>query len=114
MRERAQFAQDLSVAFETVQEQLAALIQLFNKCDRLDSARIPFEILDALGVTASDLLGEKCDVVVQLSPAYNYEIVSMRRLFEQEAWGRHWSAARGSNDAATVLLMVFPSYEISS
>lgn len=113
-RQRAQTKEDLSIAFETIQEQLAALIHLFNKCDRLDSARIPFEILDSLAVAATSLLGEKCEVVVQLSPAYNYEIVSMRRLFEQEAWSKHWLAAQGSGDATTALLMVFPSYEISS
>jgi hypothetical protein len=114
-REAAATADALRIPFELVQEQLAALIDLFNKCDRLDSARIPFEILDALAVTATSLLGEECEIVVQLSPAYNYEIVSMRRVFADEAWSKHWEAAQGKNDrATTVLLMVFPSYEVSS
>ena len=107
-----------SVLLETVFQEVALEVQrvfeVFGYADRVDSPRIPFEILRCLSWAAKDLLGEECKAVVRLDTAYNYTIVSCRRKFDELNWEQFWSdatLASGRPDAKpyTVLVLGFPS-----
>jgi len=103
---------------------LETIFKFFSYTDRVDSPRIPFEVLRSLSWVANDLFGEKCYAVVRLEPEYNYAILSCRREFERNGWGQYWqyapeedTRASGSSDrkaAPNVLLLGFPSPDAGS
>jgi hypothetical protein len=116
----------------TIAESAEEIAEVFSYAYRVDSARIPFEILRSLSWVASSLLNEDCHAVVRLDPDYNYTILSCRREFEEKLWGQEWSEAVAKTRTQraelekgvvvesaderpyTVLLLGFPSYDANS
>ena len=101
----------------TAERMTALLVDVFTSSDRADSPRIPFEILNALSVAAEVLIGYRCRVMVHLTPQYNYEIMSLRHFFEKNGWLDHWAGdenIEGTTTPTTILVMVFPSYEVTT
>ncbi|MDX6529496.1 MAG: hypothetical protein QOH41_1786 [Blastocatellia bacterium] len=103
---------------------LETVFQVFSYTDRVDSPRIPFEVLRSLSWVANKLFGEQCYTVVRLEPKYNYGILSCRREFEKNGWGKYWQYAdEGQHDSLSiqngqappnVLLLGFPSPDAGS
>jgi hypothetical protein len=79
--------------FDTVRIDLERVSEFFGLADRVDSARIPFEILRALSWMAKQLLQQECRAVVRLDGTYNYSIVSCRTRFEELGWADFWEEA---------------------
>jgi hypothetical protein len=83
------------------------------KAARVDSARIPFEILRALSSAAEALLGERCKTVVRLDPEYNYSIESCEERFKllqfEPAWQEAVSQGNDAETSSMILLLGFPS-----
>lgn len=110
-------AEALAQQFLDANRDIDDVVDLFTSCDRVDSARIPFEMVRSLRIAAEELIGEECAVVLHLSPDYNYEVRSVRWEFEQNGWLEQWPGDRTDGDKLiprTVLIIVFPSYEVSS
>ena len=122
--------QEILIAIADSAEEIS---ELFSSAERVDSARIPFEILRSLSWIASSLLNEECHAVVRLDSEYNYNIVSCSREFKSKEWDHEWSKAvaetrsqqkqlanqdklfeRAHERPYTVLLLGFPSYDASS
>ncbi|MGO8758359.1 MAG: hypothetical protein ACLQG3_09570 [Terracidiphilus sp.] len=104
----------LETVFQEVALEVQRIFEVFGYADRVDSPRIPFEILRCLSWAAKDLLGEECKAVVRLDTAYNYTIVSCRRKFDELYWEQFWSEAtlatgRPAARPYTVLVLGFPS-----
>src|SRR5713226_5452495 len=103
---------------------LETIFKFFSYTDRVDSPRIPFEVLRSLSWVANHLFGEKCYAVVRLDPEYNYSILSCRREFERNGWGKYWQYAPEEVGSApsqnprrappNVLLLGFPSPDAGS
>lgn len=102
---------------------LEKIFKFFSYTDRVDSPRIPFELLRSLSWVANHLFNEKCYTVVRLDPTYNYSILSCRREFENKGWTRYWqyaeedvidSETRIPVPAPNVLLLGFPSPDAGS
>lgn len=103
--------------FDSLVKDLADVAYYFSLVDRVDSARIPFEILRSLSWMANLLLHEECRSVVRLDPNYNYTISSFRHIFERLGWEKQWRQAipRECNpEITTVLVLGFPSADASS
>ncbi len=106
-----------SEALKTAERMTAVLVDLFTNSDRADSPRIPFEILNSLSAAAEELTKQRCKVMVHLTPQYNYQIVSLRDVFATNGWLEYWKGDEPKDDFTTpqtVLVMVFPSYEVTS
>lgn len=103
----------LDAIYDVVSEQLWKVTELFQTCDRVDSPRIPFELLPSLSAVARALLGSTAHILVHLSTEYNYQIQSLRRYFDERNWHREWRPPRGGLHDE-LLLMVFPSYEVGT
>lgn len=119
-----------------IAESADEVAEVFSYANRVDSARIPFEILRSLSWVASSLINEECHAVVRLDQSYNYTILSCRREFKERLWEREWLDAvtrmRSNKELAsdhadattpgigattlpyTVLLLGFPSYDANS
>ena len=110
---RPRSVEQLEDRYAVVAEQVEKLTHLFRSCDRVDSPRIPFEILRSLSAVASILTGRDTRIVVHLSTDYNYQITSLRRVFERSRWDRWWAPTDATAET-DILLMVFPSYEVST
>jgi len=105
---------------------LETIFKVFSYTDRVDSPRIPFEILRSLSWVANQLFDERCYAVVRLEPQYNYTLLSCRREFERHGWSKYWRYADASELAKTaaddairahppnVLLLGFPSPDAGS
>ncbi len=105
---------------------LETIFTVFSYTDRVDSPRIPFEVLRSLSWVANQLFSERCYTVVRLEPQYNYTILSCRREFERNGWGKYWRylETEPSSDSAAgqtsvqappnVLLLGFPSPDAGS
>jgi len=109
--------QALDESFRDTDRQIELVVDLFTSCDRVDSARIPFEMIRCLRVATQQLTNAECGVVLHLSPEFNYEIRSVRQEFEQNDWLDFWLGdIRTDSEVVprTVLIIVFPSYEVSS
>jgi hypothetical protein len=107
----------LQPIFDSVVKDLANVAYYFSLVDRVDSARIPFEILRSLSWMANLLLHEDCRIVVRLDPSYNYTISSFRHIFEKLGWKREWAHAVPQDcdpKVTTVLVLGFPSADASS
>ena len=103
--------------FEDVVRDVQNVFSTLDLAERVDSSRIPFELLRALSWASQDLLKEECRTVVRLHTAYNYTVTSCRRWFTQHGWGREWSQATGRTGEdvpVTVLVLGFPSPDVSS
>jgi hypothetical protein len=101
----------------TTATQLDEIAEAFGLADRVDSARIPFEILRAVSWVASSILEEACRVAVRLDGAYNYSIVSCRRRFTRLRWNKFWDEATrelGPEGRFTILVLGFPSAHANS
>jgi|GEM_PF-4365322 len=83
----------LQGTFFAVAESADDIAELFAYAERVDSARIPFEILRSLSWVASSLVKQECHVVVRLDQEYNYTIISCRRDFEEKGWKEEWEQA---------------------
>jgi hypothetical protein len=103
---------------ESVVEELETVADLFGLAHRVDSARIPFEILRSLSWASICVLPGPCRALVRLDPAYNYSITSFREPFaRRKNWLPFWKEA--ILDAKlppnqTILLFGFPSPEVGS
>jgi hypothetical protein len=107
----------LHETFESIAQDMQEIARVFNWASRVDSARIPFEILRSLSWVAKHVLGTRCDAVVYLDPDYDYSILSCRRIFESMNWERYWDHVQTSllaDDHSTVLLLGFPSPDAGS
>lgn len=107
----------LGTTIEQVVLSLDDVAYLFELAHRVDSARIPFEIMHALSWAAQSLLPEPCRVVVRLDPNYNYSILSLRQAFAEKKWLPYWNAALEGDkpsSSSNVLLIGFPSPEVGS
>lgn len=80
----------LEATCETLAIDLHTIAELFSLVDRVDSSRIPFEILRALSWAAEQLVGIKCRVVVRLDPIFNYSIFSTERVVTHYNWHADW------------------------
>jgi hypothetical protein len=110
--------QYLHKVFEDVVARVQNVFLTLDLAERVDSSRIPFELLRSLSWAAGDLLHEQCKTVVRLHTAYNYTVTSCRRWFSEHSWDRHWTkqvAARtGETVPMTVLVLGFPSPDVTS
>jgi hypothetical protein len=79
--------------FTTVARELETIFKFFSYADRVDSPRIPFELIRSLSWVANYLFDEDCYTVVRLEPEYNYSILSCRREFEKKGWEKYWRAS---------------------
>lgn len=105
----------LQSAFDSTEKQLRLVFEFFGRVDRVDSPRIPFEILRALSWVANFLLQETSQAVVRLDPKHTYSIGSCRQEFEGRGWDAFWPAeSKETNTPSTVLIIGFPSTEASS
>ncbi len=101
---------------------MESVFKFFNYTDRVDSPRIPFEIIRSLSWVAEYLFGEKCYTVVRLDPEYNYSIVSCRSEFARLKWGKFSRDSVSKNcmlddntpEIPNVLLLGFPSPDAGS
>jgi hypothetical protein len=105
---------------------LETIFKVFSYTDRVDSPRIPFEILRSLSWVANQLFQERCYAVVRLEPQYNYTILSCRREFNKNGWGKYWrylddspALESGTEEhkpptPPNVLLLGFPSPDAGS
>jgi hypothetical protein len=100
------FASSLS----SCEADLNTAVRLFRNCDRVDSSRIPFEILNALTTTAQQVLGAPYQLIFHLTSDYNYKIYSCRAWFAEAKWANPWPTA----EVADILILVFPSYEVGN
>jgi hypothetical protein len=110
-------APKLHETFESVSHDMQEVARVFNWAARVDSPRIPFEILRSLSWAANDLLGTKCSAVIYLNPEYDYTIISSRQVFDEMGMAEYWDEARMSSSedqAGTVLLLGFPSPDAGS
>lgn len=82
-RKKAEFLEEYC---ETLAIDLYQVEKFFSIVDRVDSSRIPFEILRALSWAAQELVNIKCKIVVRLDPVINYSILSTKRVFETLGW----------------------------
>jgi hypothetical protein len=113
--QRPESVDNLEYTYSVVSKEVTRVAETFRVCDRVDSPRIPFEILRSLSYAASTFAGANVETVVHLSNAYNYEISSMTHWFSEYRWLKWWRAAAPEGDAsADILLMVFPSYEVGT
>ncbi len=108
-----EYERDLQATFGTVARDLQRVAEEFSLADRVDSARIPFELLRALSWAANILLDENCRTVVRLDTTYTYTISSCRQRFEGLGWTDHWDASVNT-DRFTVLVLGFPSSDANS
>ncbi len=83
----------LDAPYETVAADLSQIVEIFSLVDRVDSSRIPFEILRGLSWTAQELVGRQARVVVRLDPITNYSLVWPERVFQSLEWTNHWKNA---------------------
>jgi len=100
------------VTLETEDKVLQDVAAIFNLADRVDSARIPFEIIRALSWAAKSLLQARCHTIIRLDTVYTYSIWSCREKFEEKDFGRQWRLAVeeiGSSIEDPVPLLGFPS-----
>lgn len=100
------------VTLETEDKALRDVASIFNLADRVDSARIPFEIIRALSWAAESLLKVRCHTIIRLDTVYTYSISSCREKFEEKDCGRQWKQAVnevGGSVDNPVLLLGFPS-----
>lgn len=100
-------------AIDTDVEKIA---EAFSVIDRVDSARIPFEILRPLAWAASALIGRKYRAIVRLHPGFDYRVVEASHAFTNLVgeWEREWkeAASQGAGKLAEeedVLLLTIPS-----
>ncbi len=100
---------ELQAVLNTVSTDLQRVAEEFSLADRVDSARIPFEILRSFSWAAKLLLGEECSTLVRLDTTYSYTISSCKRRFEDLGWSDYWHA-KDSN----ILVLGFPSSVASS
>lgn len=104
--------------FNSAAEELERISEVFNYADRVDSARIPFEILRSLSWVANYLFEEECPTIVRLDPDYNYSIASWRRIFQKKKWQKEWQETAGrvqpTGQPPTILLLGFPSPDAGS
>jgi hypothetical protein len=109
--------------FNNCAKDLEKVFAFFSYTDRVDSPRIPFELLRSLSWAANNLFDERCYTVVRLDPEYNYSILSCRREFERNKWAKYWQYAETQSadseqkvrtPAPNVLLLGFPSPDASS
>jgi hypothetical protein len=67
---------------------------VFNLADRVDSPRIPFEMIRALSWAAESLLGLRCNTIIRLDTVYTYSITSCKKQFcDDRDWARQWEQA---------------------
>ncbi len=104
----------LARLFNETRDELEKVNLELVKAMRVDSARIPFEILRAMSAAAENLLGEKCRAVVRLDPQYNYSIEGCEERFKALKWEPAWRktlAESGDNGEkqSAILLVGFPS-----
>jgi hypothetical protein len=83
--------------FKTVARDLETVFRFFSYADRVDSPRIPFELIRSLSWVANHLFDERCYSVVRLEPEYNYSILSCRREFEKKGWQQYWRESVNKN-----------------
>ena len=101
--------------FEHLAKDLDRITALFSHVDRVDSARIPFEILRPLSWISESLFHEECRALVRLDGFFTYSVTSCFRKFEEQGWSEHWeSALKKSGKRVNVLLLGFPSAEANS
>lgn len=95
----------------TLGVELSKVATVFSLVDRVDSSRIPFEILRALSWAAQELLGTRYTVVVRVDPVINYSILSAKRVFESHGWEADWLTATKKFDLRDddILLLGIPS-----
>lgn len=112
--------QTVSEIFGSLVLDLQRITEIFTLADRVDSARIPFEILRSLSWVASSIINEDCKSVVRLDTVYTYSIISCRRKFSELGWEDHWDNAAVKYKKTdvetpfTVLILGFPSPEAGS
>jgi len=102
---------------EPIIQDLNTIGELFSLAHRVDSARIPFEILRSLSWASTAVLPGQSRAVVRLDPTYNYSITSFRERFADKDWLPFWdSAVSAANlpSGQTILLFGFPSPEVGS
>jgi hypothetical protein len=100
----------LQNCYETVARDVAIVAEVFSLVDRVDSARIPFEILRPLSWAARELVRGKYRVVVRLDPIFDYTFMSTRMVFENRGWGADWLKVTQKHKIAhDVLLLGIPS-----
>jgi hypothetical protein len=107
----------LDIEYEGSVREVKAIFDTLNVADRVDSSRIPFELLGALSWAAGDLLKEECTTVVHLFTEYNYAIVSCRQWFIDKKWEYHWAKITRPTSTSplfTVLVLEFPSPAVGS
>jgi hypothetical protein len=104
------------LAYETLTLDVENIWQVFSLVDRVDSSRIPFEILRAVAWVANDLLGGSHRIVVRLDPLYNYSLFSLQAKFAEYRWQEFWSSAvhNSAFQEKKFLLLGFPSAEADS
>lgn len=111
---------------ETAADQLSRIRATFSLVARVDSSRIPFEVLGTLEWVATYLLNPQSleggedpleyTIVVRLDPDDTYSIVSANRAFADQHWEQELEeAAKGAGIAVRGLLLLgFPSAEAKS
>lgn len=108
----------LQATYSHLSKDLQDIIEVFSFADRVDSPRIPFEIMRALSWAAKTLTGQECKIVVRLDPAYNYSIVSCQRKFDDLGWEGYWNELQQkegrTQEPPIILLLGFPSSDAGS
>ena len=94
LRSPAERDRALQAPYTKIVTELKRISEVFGLADRVDSARIPFEILRSLSWVANSLLNEHCPTIVRLDTVYNYSIVSCRRRFPRYAYPWRGPSAR--------------------
>jgi hypothetical protein len=108
----------------TVGRDLELILKLLGYLERVDSPRIPFEVIKSLSWVASDLFREKSYIAVRLDSDYTYSIFSYQRELEINGWGEYWRMAidkwhidhpnRPDDTPPTVWLLRLPSPDADS
>lgn len=114
---------DLNAVFLTVGADLKKIFSYFSAARRVDSARIPFELLRPLSTAATSLLGRPSYVIIRLHHEYTYTIDFVDEWFRQAEWLRSWLDALDAAFPASagaepprphILLLGFPAPEADS
>lgn len=105
-----------AITLDSEDRALLGVAYIFNLADRVDSPRIPFEIIRALSWAAEFLLSVPCHTIIRLDTVYTYSISSCRKEFDKNDWVRVWEETqeRLGTGGHPVLLLGFPSTSAGS
>lgn len=102
-RRNPNYGDALVLAFGSASKRIDIIADVFSLVDRVDSPRIPFEMLPSISWAAHDIMDRQFSVIVRLDAILNYSLASITRRFEEEGWQSFLSTAMSEMDCQEAL-----------